>query len=217
MRAAQELETLLVLSDKFGIADQVGAGINSDASDDEYIVRATAILRLHRPCCASRCVTGCMMRRQRHGSKLDLTAVMQHFIFRPWLSTGRAHCLQQRNVFCHRHRAGACQIHNESITFHMIAMSVAAEQDLDIFEMKAELFHGILNRWYIPLEDRIDQDVTLRRRDKKRRQAFRSDVVHIPDDFMRRELLILLFGTTDISCEKFLDRPDLLRLLRCQD
>src|SRR5206468_12598608 len=58
MPAAQELETLLVLSDKLGIADQVGAGINTDASDDEYIVRATAIFRLHRPCCASRCVTG---------------------------------------------------------------------------------------------------------------------------------------------------------------
>ena len=58
MRAAQELETLLILSDKLGIADEVGAGIDSDASDDEYIVRATAILHLHRPCCAAPSMSG---------------------------------------------------------------------------------------------------------------------------------------------------------------
>src|SRR5262249_3661636 len=93
-------------------------------------------------------------------------------------------------------------------------MSVAAQQDLDIFEAKAQLFHRILDGWHIPFEHRIDQDMALRRCDKKRRKTLRSHVVHIPDDFMRRELLILLVRYSYIPRKQLLDRPDFLGLLR---
>ena len=42
-------------------------------------------------------------------------------------------------------------------------MSMTAQENLYVLELEAKLLNGILNRRYIPLENLIDQDVTLRR------------------------------------------------------
>ena len=63
--------------------------------------------------------------------------------------------------------ARAGEFYHESITFHVIAVSVATQEDFDVLETKAEFFDGILNSRNIAFVDRVDQDVALRRRNKK--------------------------------------------------
>src|SRR5688572_17392705 len=95
----------------------------------------------------------------------------------------------------------------------MIAMSVAAQHDLDILKLETQLLNGVLNRGGVALKNRIDQDMPLRCRDQKRRQAFSPNVVHVPDDFMRWKLLVLLFRAAHVTGEEILNRKGARRLL----
>src|SRR5215470_6793131 len=95
-------------------------------------------------------------------------------------------------------------------------MGVAAEQDLDVFESKAQFLYRILNGRSVPLIDGVDKDVPLRRGDEKRRKSLCADIVDVSNDLMRRELFVLLFGRTDVACEEFLDRPHTRSLLSRQ-
>ena len=91
---------------------------------------------------------------------------------------------------------------------------MAAEQDLDVFEAKAQLADGVLNGRYISLVDRIDQNVTFRSRHEKRGEALGPDVIDVTDDLVRRELLVLLLRAPYVASEQFLDCPNAGRLLK---
>jgi hypothetical protein len=91
---------------------------------------------------------------------------------------------------------------------------MTAQQNFDVLELEAKLLNRILNRGHIPLKNRIDQNVALRRGNEERRQAFRPNVVNVPNDLVRRDLLVLLFRVADVTREQILNSEDTRRLLR---
>src|SRR5688500_15365174 len=125
LHTAKRLEALLVLRDERWIPDEVRAGIDADAADDENLVGPAAFLHSHRP----RCASGRMSRRpsccEHHIAELDFAAVMQRFIHRTRLPTRRTHILQRGYIFSHRHGPRAGKLLHEAIAFHVIAMSMA--------------------------------------------------------------------------------------------
>src|SRR5213593_4174132 len=73
----------------------------------------------------------------------------------------------------------------------MIDVRLPRKQNLDVLEMKTELFDACLDQWNRFLKSAIDQKMASRRRDQKRREIARADIVHIRDDAVCREGLVL--------------------------
>jgi len=88
----------------------------------------------------------------------------------------------------------------------MVAVRVAAEQDLDVGELEPELFDRLLNRRDVALVRAVDEDVALRRDDEERGEAFRADVVDVADDLVRRKLRRLIVAAADVALEERLLR-----------
>ena len=75
----------------------------------------------------------------------------------------------------------------------MIGVSVAAEQDLDIGELEAELFDRFLDRRHISFIGAVDEDISLRCNDEKRAQRPGSNVINIANNLMGWKLRGLVF------------------------
>src|SRR5713101_4345004 len=73
----------------------------------------------------------------------------------------------------------------------MIDVRLPREQNLDVLEFETELFHASLDQWNRFFKSAIDQKMAGRRSDQKRRKIARADVVHIRDDTVGREGLVL--------------------------
>src|SRR5262245_29924984 len=76
----------------------------------------------------------------------------------------------------------------------MVAVRMAAEQDVDIAEMESQLFHAGFDQGHGPLVTAVYQDVSLWRGDQERRKLRRADVVDVTDDAMRRKGRIIVLG-----------------------
>ncbi len=80
-------------------------------------------------------------------------------------------------------------------------MRVAPQNKFDVLKLESELLDGILNGRDIPFEDRVDQNMTLRRGDKEWGQTLGSHVVQVSDDLVRGKLLVLLFRVAHVPPE----------------
>ena len=116
------------------------------------------------------------------------------------------HRLQRRHVLGHRHHLRAGQLFDHRIAFLVVAVRVAAEQDLGVGELESELLDGLLNRRHVPLIRAVDEDVALRRDDEKGGQALGPDVIDVSDDLVGWELRRLIVGRADVALEQRLLR-----------
>ena len=154
---------------------------------------------------------GVSERGQCHVSQLHLVSVMQDSIDRMFLSAG-PDALKRRNVFSHRHDLRAGLLLDERVAFHVVAVGMTAEDDLDVFESESEFGHRVADHGIVSLVVRVDEDVPLRCCHQKRSERFRADVVDVADDLVRRELLVLLLRRSDVAREEFGNSPDARRL-----
>ena len=105
------------------------------------------------------------------------------------------------NVLGHRHHLGAGHLFDHGVASLVIAVRMAAEQDLRIGELESELLNGLLNRRHVPLIRGVVEDIALRRDDEKGGQALGPDVIQVSDDFVGRELRRLIVRRADIALE----------------
>ena len=143
------------------VADQPEPGVRPEAADDHHVVSASAFGGLQRQVVFPR-----VSRRQsgdeRRAAERYLVAVVQHPVDRMLLAA-RFHRLQRRHVFGHGHHLGARQLLT-SVAFLVIAVRVAAEQDLRVVERSRALDRS-LDRRDVPLAGAVDENVALRRHD----------------------------------------------------
>jgi len=99
----------------------------------------------------------------------------------------------------------------------MIAVSVTADDNLDVVELQTELAHRVLDDGDVGLVGGVDEDGAVRSVDDKGRQRLGADIVKVADDAMRGELLSLLLACSDIAGEELRDGPDVSGLLGKQD
>ena len=80
----------------------------------------------------------------------------------------RPHAFQRGHVLLHRHDSRAGQFLDERVPFHVIAVGMTAQDDLDVGETEPELFHRLAEQRDGFLEVGVDEDMPLRRRHEKR-------------------------------------------------
>ena len=188
-------------------------GIDAHAADNHHIVGPPVLGRLHRPGRAAARVARREVRHERRAPKRNLIAVVKHPVDRMRLAAG-AHALERRNVFLHGHDLGAGQLLDQRIAFHVIGVGVAAEDDLDVGGLEAELLHRGENQRHVGFVRAVDEDVSLRRRDQERRQALGADVPDIVSDLVRRKSRALLFWRADVALEQLLESSTCAALAR---
>ena len=90
------------------------------------------------------------VRDERRAAERHRLAVVQHLVDRMRLAA-RLHRLKRRHVLGHRHHLRAGQLLDHGIAFLVVAVRVAAEQDLDVGELEPELLDRLLNRRHVAL------------------------------------------------------------------
>jgi hypothetical protein len=114
----------------------------------------------------------------------------------------RLHRAQRRHVFGERHHLRAGNRLHRGVALLVIAVRVAAEQDLDVRELEPELLDRPLNRRHVALVGAVDQNVALRRDDQEHRQAIRPHVIDIANHLVRRERRRHVVGSADVALEQ---------------
>ncbi len=94
----------------------------------------------------------------------------------------------------------------------MVAVRVAAQHNLDVIEIEAELRGLLLQQRNCPLEATVDEDVPLVRCDQKRRKRLRPDVVDVVDDVVCGERLVRNRAIANRASKQFLNRGQVVRL-----
>ena len=77
---------------------------------------------------------------ERHAAKRNRVAIVQDSINRVRLAA-RFHALERGHIFRHRHHLRTRQLLDQRIALLMIAVRVAAEQNLRIRKLESELLH----------------------------------------------------------------------------
>ena len=149
---------------------------------------------------------GVRVRDERRAAERDGVAVVQHPVDRVRLSA-RLHAFERRHVLRHRHHLRAGQLLDERVAFLMIAVRMAAEQNLRVGELEPQLLDRLLDHRHVAFVRAVDEDVALRRHDQKRREAGGSDVIQVADDLVRRKLRRLIVGPADVALKQLLLRP----------
>jgi hypothetical protein len=112
------------------------------------------------------------MRRREMGhesraSERDFVQMVQDPVDRVRLASGR-YPLHDWHVFGHHQDLRAGQFLHHRIPFDVIRMTMTGEQDFDVPKAESEFFHRLPNQRNVPFEVAVDEDVALRRVDKKR-------------------------------------------------
>jgi len=121
----------------------------------------------------------------------------------------RLHCLERRHVFRHGHHLRTSHLLHHGVRFLVVAVRVAAEQNLRVAELEAELLDRLLDDWHVALVGAVDQDVSGRRDDEEHRQALGAHVIDVADDLVRRERRRHVVRAADVALEERLLRPGL--------
>ena len=140
-------------------------------------------------------MSGRVHRHQRRPAEPDLVAVAQNPVDGVRLST-RAHPFECRHILGHRHHLRSCQLLDERVSLHVIAMGMTAEHDLDVGELEAQLFHRLAQDRDAFFEVRVDQYVPVGGGHEKRALNLGADEVDIADHFMWRKRTPRLLGRT---------------------
>ena len=172
----QQFEAALILAGDVGnilVVHQDVARIHAHAADNDDIVGLAVFLRLGGPGGAAARVAGREMGHQRGSAQLHFVAIVQRLIQRMRLVAGPD--LHQRgHVLLHGHHLRARQFFHQGVAFHVVGMRVAAEQNLDVGEFESQLLHRASDHRDRGLKTTIEQNVSLRRDEQKRRRATRS-------------------------------------------
>src|SRR5215469_3901257 len=96
----------------------------------------------------------------------------------------------------------------------MIAVRMAAEQNLNVLKAESQLFDRGANHRDCGLEVAVDQDQPSRRTDEKRAQRLRSDKVEVRDDLVRRERVVHMVARAQVARDKIRRRHWHFALLR---
>ena len=183
-----------------GLFDELESRIASHAADDDDLVGLTVLLDGQGPRRAARRVPRRAERHEGRAAQRDLVAVLEHPVDRVRLVAG-PHALEKRHVLGHRHDEPAGQLLDEGVALHVIPVRVAAEDDLDVLEVEAQVLHRLAEVRDRILPVGVDQDVPLGRRDQKRREALGADVVEVSSDSVGRKLCSLLLPGADVTSE----------------
>ena len=110
----------------------------AEAADEHHVVGPAAFLAFSGPGRAAAGVVRRQMRDQRRAAEGHRLAVTEHPVDRmrlaAWLDV-----LKRGHILVHRHHLGAGQLLDQSVAFLVIAVGMAAEQDLDIGELEAQI------------------------------------------------------------------------------
>src|SRR5579875_81255 len=196
-QGAKHFETVFVIGGDPRIvlvAHQHKTRIYVQASDDDYVVGLAAVLHLHGPGGAALGVAGSEMGYQRGSAQSDFIAIVQDAVDGMGLAA-RGHFAERGNVLLHGHDARAGQLFYQRVAFHVIPVSVTAQQDFDIAEAETELFYRSANDGHGLLEIAVDEDVSLRSNHQVGSKLFRPHVVQVARDFVRRERLAPFDGS----------------------
>src|SRR6185295_3923020 len=98
-----------------------------------------------------------------------------------------SHFAKPGNILLHGHHAGARKFLDQCVAFHVIAVGVTAEDNLDVGELEAQLLDGSADRGDSGFEIAIDQDVALGSSDEEGSKLLGADVVDVADHFVWRE------------------------------
>jgi hypothetical protein len=184
-----------------GVVHQLESRVGAEAADNHHVVVFARFPRLQGPGGTAAAVARCQPGDEGRISQRHRFAVVQHPVDRVRLAP-RRHCLQRRDILGHRHHLCAGQLLHRRVTFLMVAVGVAAEHDLDVAELEAQLFDRLLDERHIALERAVDQDVPLRRGDQEHGKAPRADVVDIPDHLVRREGRVHVVRAADVPLKQ---------------
>ena len=100
------------------------------------------------------------------------------------------HTLPRFDVLLHDHDLGSDALPEKHIGRLVIPVGVAAQDDLDVGQVEAELRHASFDHGDRSLEIRVDEDVPLRRRNQERAQASGAHEVEVVHHLMCRERII---------------------------
>jgi hypothetical protein len=139
---------------------------------------------------------------------------MQDLIVGTRSAAGRAHALEIGNILGHRHGFGAGHLDDHGIGFLMVAMCMAADNNLDVREFQTQLGHRVLNNGNIRLVSRVDENVTVRSIHDEGRETFGTDVIELPMMRCGGTVCALLLAGADVASKEFGHSPDMGRLLR---
>ena len=133
------------------------------------------------------------MRRQRRAAKRHRLAILEHAVDRMGFAAGRFHALERRHILFHGHHHGAAgQFLDDGVPLHVIAMGMAAKNDLDVGHLEAKLLNGLSKQRHRVFEVGVDEDVTLRRRHQVGVQHASADRIDVSDHFVD--------GNATLSC-----------------
>ena len=131
----------------------------------------------------------CQTRHQGRAAQLHFVAIVQYAIDGMRLSAWR-HLRNGRHILLHHHDLSAGRLFDACVAVHVIAVRVAAQQDLDICEFEAQFLHRRLDLRHSIVEIAVDQDVTIGRRDQVRPQIVRAHVIYVAHDLESRKRLV---------------------------
>jgi hypothetical protein len=139
----QDFETAPVVLGNLGIVfvvDQDVAGINANAADDHDVIVSRSVSDLQCPCRATLGVSGRQPRYECHAAQLDLLTIPESLVDRMrfvlWPDVP-----ERWDILLHHHHLCPSQFLDERIAGHVVAVSVAAQQDFDIGEAEPELVY----------------------------------------------------------------------------
>jgi hypothetical protein len=196
----QDAEHALVVGGNLRIervVDELVAGVHVGASDDDHIVRLAAFFRLHRPRGRALGVPGGEVRGEDGVPEPDLVAIVEDAVHFCGLVEGSCGIAVLEiplpagfdfgHVRIHHHILRTSQLLDGSTTRAVIPMRVADQENLDVAEVKAQLFDTVSYQRDRACKTAVDQNVALRRRDQVGGQALAPDVVDIANDSVGRE------------------------------
>lgn len=106
------------------------------------------------------------MRHQSGPAQFHFVPILQHAVNRVRFPAG-FHLFQRRHILFHCHHARRGKFLDHRVAFHMIAVCVATENNLDVREAEAQFFRGRADNGNRRLEVGIDKNVALGCRDQE--------------------------------------------------
>ena len=171
------------------VVDQVITGVHTEAANDERVVLLPVFFELHSPTRTSPRVARCEVGDERRSTERDFVSVVQDAVDRN-LTGAPVHTPPTLDVLLHDHDLGSDAFPEKYISGLVVPVGVAAQDDLDVGEVEAELRHAAFDHRNRSLEVRVDEDVPFGRRDQKRAQPSGTHEVEVVHDLMGRERVI---------------------------
>ena len=112
---------------------------------------------------------------------------MQHAVNR--MLAHLAHGAKSGHVLLHRHDLRLGQFFDQRVALHVVAMRVAAQENLDVGKFESQFLDRGANDRHRRLETAVDQNVTFWRGDQIRRELLGADV-DVADYLVRRNGLL---------------------------